>query len=115
MTQPPPDPPIDVYVPGCADDPRDAACVPDGVVIHRGPPLHPDDVTTVRGIPVTSPARTLVDLAEILTRDELREAFARARELGLLDMDAVAASAARVEWRTSLAMLYEVMDEFAVR
>ena len=32
---------------------------------------------------------------------------------GLLDMDAVEASCARVEWRPSLPMLREVMDEFA--
>ena len=53
------------------------------VVIHRGPPLHPDDVTTHMGIPVTSPSRTLIDCAEFMTAGELRAAFARARELGL--------------------------------
>jgi len=52
---------VDVYVPGSADDPRDDVRIP-GVEIHRGPPLHPDDVTTVDGIPVTSPSRTLIDL-----------------------------------------------------
>ena len=31
--------PIDVYVPGSADDPRTDTAIP-GVVIHRGPPLH---------------------------------------------------------------------------
>lgn len=36
----------------------------------------------------------------------------RAREMGLLEIEAVAASAARVEWRPSLEMLYEVMAEF---
>jgi hypothetical protein len=45
--------PIHVYVPGSVDDPRDTPSIP-GVVIHRGPPLHPDDVTTHLGIPVTS-------------------------------------------------------------
>ena len=56
-----------------------------GVVVHRGPPLHPDDVTTLNGIPVTSPSRTLIDCAEFMTVNELRAAFARAREQGLLD------------------------------
>ena len=82
------------------------------VVIHRGPPLHPDDVTTVNGIPVTSPSRTLIDLAEVVTVDELRACFARARELGLLDLEALRAARARVEWRPSLAMLDEVIAEF---
>src|SRR5215210_427924 len=77
------------------------------------PALHPDDLAVVDGLPVTSVSRTLIDLAEILPRDELREVFADASAKGLLDMDAVEASYARVEWRTSLRMLREVMDEFA--
>jgi hypothetical protein len=106
-----PDVPIHVYVPGSADDPRDAEPVP-GVEIHRGPPLHPDDVTTVRGIPVTSPSRTLIDLAEVMTADELRDTFARAQRMGMLDPDALRAARGRVEWRPSLAMLDEVIAEF---
>lgn len=50
--------------------------------------------------------------AEVLTREELREACATARERGLLDMDALRRSRDRVEWRPSLAMLDEVMAEF---
>jgi hypothetical protein len=106
------DEPIHVTVPRCAGDPRSLPVPPPGVVIHYVPELHPDDVTTIDGIPVTSVARTLVDLAEVMSRDELRATFARARELGLLDIDAVAAAAARVEWRPSLAMVYTVMAEF---
>ena len=103
--------PIHVTVPGSADDPRNPTSIP-GVVIHRQPPLHPDDLTTLNGIPVTSPSRTLIDLAEVMTATELREAFARAQEIGLLDPAALRAARARVEWRPSLAMLDEVIDEF---
>lgn len=106
------DEPIHITVPGNPDDPR---CLPDppaGVVIHYVPELHPDDVTIVDGIPTTSPARTLVDMAGETCIDELRAMFARARQLGLLDIDAVKASAARVEWRPSLPMLYAVIAEF---
>jgi len=70
-------------------------------------------VTVVDGIPTTSVSRTLVDLAEVMDAPELRGCFERARELGLLDLDAVEASAGRVEWRPSLAMLRDVMGEFA--
>ena len=98
-------------VPGSADDPRVATSIP-GVVIHRGPPLHPDDVMVHNGIPVTSPSRTLIDCAEVMTAAELRAAFARAQAIGLLDMEALLAARARVEWRPSLAMLDEVIDEF---
>lgn len=106
------DEPIHITVPGNPDDPRALPPAPPGVVIHRVPELHPDDVTVIDGIPCTSIARTLVDMAEEMTREELRALFARARERGLLDIEAVKASAARVEWRPSLPMLYEVIAAF---
>jgi hypothetical protein len=105
--------PISVTVAGSPDDPRIPAVDPPGVVVHRVPFLHPDDVTVVDGIPVTTVARTLVDLAQEMTKAELREVFANARAKGLLDIDDVRASAARVEWRPSLPMLYEVIEEFS--
>jgi hypothetical protein len=77
------------------------------------PPLHPDDVVTLpSGLRVTSVARTLIDLAEDLTLDELRDAFTAARARGLLDMGELGRSRERVEWRPSLAMLDEVIAEF---
>ena len=103
--------PIHVTVPGSAEDPRSTTSLP-GVAIHQAPPLHPDDLTTHKGIPVTSPSRTLIDLAEVMSAEELRMAFARAREIGLLDPQALRASRARVEWRPSLAMLDEVIAEY---
>lgn len=104
--------PIDVYLPGDAGDPRSQAPGPPGVNLRRGPPLHPDDMSVVDGIPTTSPSRTLIDLAEVLDEDELRECFERAQDLGLLDPDALRASRARVEWRPSLAVVDRLMDEF---
>jgi hypothetical protein len=50
-----------------------------------------------------------------LTAAELRAAFARAHEIGLLDPEAIRAARARVEWRPSLAMLDAVIDEFCRR
>jgi hypothetical protein len=103
--------PIHVTVPGSPDDPRTDTSIP-GIVMHRVPPLHPDDLTVVDGIPVTSLSRTLIDLAEVMPADELRATFARAQEMRLLDPDALRASRGRVEWRPSLAMLDEVIEEF---
>ena len=78
------------------------------------PPLHPDDVVTLPdGLRVTSVSRTLIDLAEVLPREQLRATFDRAQRRGLLDMEALRASRARVEWRPSLAMLDEVIAEFS--
>jgi hypothetical protein len=104
--------PIHVVVQGSPHDPRRAVAAPPGVVVHYAPPLHPDDLDVVDGLPVTSVSRTLVDLAEVLPREELVATFALARERGLLDMAAVEASYERVEWRPSLPMLRSVMDEF---
>lgn len=106
---------IHVTVPGRPDDPRALRPSIPGVIVHHVPQLHPDDVTVLDGIPCTTPARTLVDLAECMDRKQLRATFARAREIGLLDMRAVEASYARVEWRPSLRMLRDVMDEFTGR
>jgi hypothetical protein len=103
--------PIHITVPGSAQDPRTDTSIP-GVVIHHVPELHPDDVTVLDGLPITSPSRTLVDCAELMDEDELRATFARARDIGLLDPDALRASRARVEWRPSLAMLDEIIAEF---
>jgi hypothetical protein len=103
--------PTDVPVPGFTDDPHIDSSPP-GIVIHRGPPLHPDDVTIHKRIPVTSPSRTLIDCAECMTAAELRTVFTRARELGLLDPAALRASRARVEWCPALAKLDEVIEEF---
>jgi hypothetical protein len=56
------DEPIHVSVPARPLDPRyPAPPPPEGVVVHYVPELHPDDVTVVRGIPVTTPSRTLID------------------------------------------------------
>jgi hypothetical protein len=107
--------PIHITIQGDAADPRSRMEAPAGVVIHRSPPLHPDDLDEVNGIPVTSLARTLVDLAEISDQDELRSYFGAAQAQGRLDTDAVRASADRVEWRPSLPMLYSVIAEFEGR
>lgn len=104
--------PIHVTVAANPDDPR-LADDPPGVIVHRTPPLHPDDVAIVDGIPCTSVARTLVDLADVMERDELRATFATARARGMLDIPAVEASFVRVEWRPSRALLREVIDEFS--
>ena len=104
--------PIHVYVPGESDDPRHIGADPDGVVVHRGPRLHPEDVTVLYGIPVTSVSRTLLDCAEVCDRAELREMFINAQRRGLLDVEAVRRSRARVEWRPSLAMFDAVFAEF---
>lgn len=102
---------IHVTVPGLPTDPRDDQPIP-GVVIHRSPPLHPDDVCILYGLRVTSPSRTLIDCAEECDADELRAMFVDLEARGLLDPAALRAARARVEWRPSLALFDTVMAEF---
>jgi len=54
-----------------------------GLRVHRAA-LDPRDVVTVCGIPVTAPARTLIDLADVLTDDATVRAFEEAIRLRLL-------------------------------
>jgi hypothetical protein len=107
------DDPIHITVPDDPNRPWAVPPAPEGVIVHRVPALHPDDVTVIAGIPVTSVSRTLIDQGEYLSLDELRACFARARANGLLDLEALAAARARVEWRPSLAMVDQVIAEFS--
>jgi len=49
-----------------------------GIRIHRVCTLPPDEVTKLDGIPITTPARTLLDVASALPRRELERALAQA-------------------------------------
>ena len=46
-----------------------------GITTHRARVSDDKDATTCRGLPLTTPARTLVDLAAVLTAGELARAF----------------------------------------
>jgi very-short-patch-repair endonuclease len=70
-------PRIDVTVPSGGGRRRRGA-----VIIHRSP-LPRGDVTEADGIPVTTPARTLIDLADVLGRRRLERAFDEAAFLRL--------------------------------
>lgn len=76
-------PVVEVTVPGDGGRRRR-----DGILLHRSKTLTELDVTTHRGIPVTTPARTLVDYAEVVARRTLERALDEA-EVTL-----------RLDWRT---------------
>jgi len=77
---------IDVIAPG------DHGRAIDGIRFHRVRPPRPEETGTVAGIPCTSPARTLVDLASVIGDWTLRGAFERAAQRRLLDISAIEAS-----------------------
>jgi very-short-patch-repair endonuclease len=64
----------------------------DGIRFHRVRPPRPEEMGTVDGIPCTSPARTLVDLAGSVGDRTLRSCFERAAQKGYLDVPAIEAS-----------------------
>lgn len=68
--------------------PTDAASTP-ALWVYPRRELEADEVETVRGVPVTSPARTLVDVAPLLTAAQLAATLGEADRKGLLDVAAV--------------------------
>jgi very-short-patch-repair endonuclease len=77
---------VDVIAPG------DHGRKIDGIRFHRVRPPRRDEVGTVDGIPCTSPARTLVDLAGTVGSWTLGSAFERAAQRRVLDIPAIEAS-----------------------
>jgi very-short-patch-repair endonuclease len=60
----------------------------DGIQVHRPESLGPEHVARCRGIPVTTPARTVADLRRAAPPAELRRAIRQANALGLaLDVE----------------------------
>jgi predicted transcriptional regulator of viral defense system len=68
---------------------------PGGITRHRARNLVDEDRVLVDGIPVTSVARTQLDLAWKLRSDQLRRLLARSEELGLFDLGATHAAIER--------------------
>ncbi|MGH2831058.1 MAG: DUF559 domain-containing protein [Actinomycetota bacterium] len=66
--------------------PRTRGVRPAGATVHRVSDLSPHDVVVKDAIPVTTPARTLIDLAGVLSRDEMEEALDDALRRGLVSL-----------------------------
>jgi len=60
-----------------------------GVLVYRRPNLRSSDLTVHRGIPVTCPVRTLIDLAARSGRSELERAVNDADRLDLIDPESL--------------------------
>jgi very-short-patch-repair endonuclease/predicted transcriptional regulator of viral defense system len=96
---------IDVSVPG-----RSARSRP-GIDIHRSVTLSPADVTTLDGIPCTTLARTLLDLAEVVDRRGLERAIEQAEVLRLFDLRAVEEVLIRANGRRGASVLRAVLAD----
>jgi hypothetical protein len=74
---------------------------------HRSRSLDAGDTTTHQGIPVTSVARTLLDLAATVKPDRLERALAQAEQLELYDHKAITELLARANGHRGKAALTE--------
>lgn len=72
-----------------------------GIIVHHHR-LHPDDVTMVDGLPISTVARTLVDLAEVLAPQQHARAWQEGERLRLVDVRALRAVAERNPGRHAL-------------
>jgi very-short-patch-repair endonuclease len=86
-----------------------------GIAVHHATHLHPLDVTTLRGIPVTSVARTIVDLASVVPQHGLAKAVNEAERQQTFDLTAVEDALARTRTRngTGHAKLRAILAEAA--
>ena len=80
--------PVDVTVVGNRGDRP-------GIRAHRVDRLAQGDRTVREGVPITTPGRTLVDLAGVLATRELEQAVAHAERAGLVERETLRTSMAR--------------------
>jgi predicted transcriptional regulator of viral defense system len=80
-----------------------------GIDIHVTRRLHPHDRTVIDGIPVTSLARTLLDLAELVPYTQLQRAYEEAERLRVLDVRAIHDLLERSNGRRGVAALRSLL------
>ena len=71
--------------------------------------LFPEDVTTLHGIPITTPARTLLDIATCVTDVELKEALATALRRKLTTREEVRGVMARYPGHPGVTRLSQLL------
>lgn len=86
-----------------------------GITIHRRPTLPDRDFGTHRGIPVTSPLRTLLDLATRLAPDRLEALVNDADRLDLVDPESLRAELAARPGERGVRPLRAVLDRHTYR
>jgi very-short-patch-repair endonuclease len=95
--------------------PRRRGRAPGGIEAHRDLSIRPPDRTIVNGIPSTSVARTLVDLAGVVGTRELRNAITQAEVLRIFDLPSVREVLRRSRGRRGVARLRLAISEHDLR
>jgi very-short-patch-repair endonuclease/predicted transcriptional regulator of viral defense system len=76
-------------------------------------PMQPDEITSERGIPVTTPARTLFDLAAVVSEEQLERAFDEAEVRRLTSPTSLDALLARYPGRKGAPAIRKVLAKHA--
>jgi hypothetical protein len=100
---------VHVTVPGTPGRQRRA-----GIRLHRSTMLATDEATVHDGIPITDPARTLIDLATLLRGRPLEAALDRAEQLGLVDFADLKRRMARHPTRPGSPSLLALLASYTV-
>ena len=82
----------------------------EGIRAHRSRTLVPDDIVLVDGIPTTTCARTLLDLAEAIHPEALAKAVDQAEITGIFDLAAIERVLARNPGRHGIASLRALLS-----
>jgi predicted transcriptional regulator of viral defense system len=82
-----------------------------GIDVHRSTTLTPADVTTAHGIPCTTVARTLLDVAQVIKGRPLERALDQAEILELLDLAALDDQIKRNKHRPAAKRLQAVLEQ----
>jgi hypothetical protein len=83
-----------------------------GIEVHRTRRLDREDRDVEDGIPVTTVARTLLDLAEVVRLPDLERAVEAAERLRLFDLRAVEDTMARNRGRRGLRPLHQALEAY---
>jgi hypothetical protein len=80
--------------------------------VHRSKTLRPEDVTVINGIPVTIVARTILDCARLLSRDDLERLIGEAELQGVLDLGALREQIEHNRGTVAAKRLRELLDSY---
>lgn len=86
-----------------------------GIRVHRRRSLPSVDLGTFHGIPITSPIRTLLDLAPELSARELEAAVNEADKLDLVDVEALRGNLDARSGHRGVARLRDLLDRHSFR
>lgn len=100
-----------VHLTGTTERARCRRCIH----FHRRRVLTPADRTERNGIPVTSPARTIVDTAVSFTREQLERRINLADSLDLIDPDALAREVRRMRGQRGAHLVRSLVEEYTFR